>query len=45
MIKRAKLHNKDIHFEIIESGKLPFPNHSFDAVLIFAVLFILTISY
>ncbi|MFJ8526742.1 class I SAM-dependent methyltransferase [Bacillus sp. NPDC094106] len=38
MIKRAKLLNKDIHFEVIESGKIPFPDHSFDAVLLFAVL-------
>lgn len=38
MIKRAKIFNKDIYFEVIESGKIPFPDRSFDAVLLFAVL-------
>ncbi|MEH7462281.1 class I SAM-dependent methyltransferase [Bacillus thuringiensis] len=38
MIKRAKLQHSDIYFEVIESGKIPFQNHSFDAVLLFAVL-------
>jgi len=38
MIKRAKSHDSEIDFQVIQSGKLPFPNDSFDAVLLFAVL-------
>ncbi|WP_455931281.1 class I SAM-dependent methyltransferase [Priestia aryabhattai] len=38
MIKRAKSYDLEIDFQVIKSGKLPFPNDSFDAVLLFAVL-------
>jgi len=38
MIKRAKSNDSEIDFQVIQSGKLPFPNHSLDAVLLFAVL-------
>ncbi|MFE4114424.1 class I SAM-dependent methyltransferase [Priestia sp. YIM B13448] len=38
MIKRAKSHNSEIDFQVIQSGKLPFSNDSLDAVLLFAVL-------
>ncbi|MDF1996634.1 class I SAM-dependent methyltransferase [Peribacillus frigoritolerans] len=38
MIKRAKSNDSEIDFQAIQSGKLPFPNHSLDAVLLFAVL-------
>ncbi|WEA46136.1 class I SAM-dependent methyltransferase [Priestia aryabhattai] len=38
MIKRAKSHDSEIDFQVIQSGKLPFSNDSLDAVLLFAVL-------
>jgi len=38
MIKRAKSHESEIDFQVIQSGKLPFSNDSLDAVLLFAVL-------
>lgn len=39
MIKRAQSNgNGDINFSSITSGKLPFEEHTFDAVLLFAVL-------
>lgn len=38
MIKRAKPHDSEIDFQVIQSGKLPFSNDSLDAVLLFAVL-------
>lgn len=39
MIKRAQLNSKDdINFVVINSGKLPFEDNSYDAVLLFAVL-------
>ncbi|PED67952.1 class I SAM-dependent methyltransferase [Priestia megaterium] len=38
MIKRAKSNDSEIDFQVIQSGKLPFSNHSLDAVLLFAVL-------
>ncbi|MFJ8455596.1 class I SAM-dependent methyltransferase [Bacillus paramycoides] len=38
MIKRAKLNDMVIDFKVVKSGKLPFPDNFFDAVLLFAVL-------
>ncbi|MFP7737547.1 class I SAM-dependent methyltransferase [Priestia aryabhattai] len=38
MIKRAKSHDSEIDFQVIQSGKIPFSNDSLDAVLLFAVL-------
>ncbi|KYG30390.1 class I SAM-dependent methyltransferase [Priestia endophytica] len=38
MIKRAKSADSETNFQVIQSGKLPFPNNSLDVVLLFAVL-------
>jgi len=38
MIKRAELNNEDIKYSVIDSGKLPYADNSFDSVLLFAVL-------
>jgi ubiquinone/menaquinone biosynthesis C-methylase UbiE len=38
MIKRAKYKDSDIHFDVVNSGKLPYPDRFFDSVLLFAVL-------
>ncbi|WP_445486618.1 class I SAM-dependent methyltransferase [Niallia sp. 03133] len=38
MIKRAKSNESEINFQVVRSGSLPFPDNSFDAVLLFAVL-------
>ncbi|MGP7817887.1 class I SAM-dependent methyltransferase [Niallia sp. 01092] len=38
MIKRAKSNDSEIDFQVVQSGKLPFPDHTFDSVLLFAVL-------
>lgn len=38
MIKRAKSNDSEIDFQVVQSRKLPFPDHTFDSVLLFAVL-------
>ncbi|MED1093699.1 class I SAM-dependent methyltransferase [Bacillus paramycoides] len=38
MIKRAKSNDVVIDFNIVKSGKLPFPDNFFDSALLFAVL-------
>ncbi|SHF19722.1 Methyltransferase domain-containing protein [Seinonella peptonophila] len=38
MIKRAKSHGMPIQFDTVESGKIPFSDNFFDAVLLLAVL-------
>lgn len=38
MIKRALSNDPDIHFSIVNSGEIPFPDDSFDSVLLLAVL-------
>ncbi|QJX81021.1 methyltransferase domain-containing protein (plasmid) [Priestia megaterium] len=38
MVKRAVLNSEGINYQVISSGKLPYPDNFFDSVLLFAVL-------
>ncbi|MDU9693994.1 class I SAM-dependent methyltransferase [Priestia aryabhattai] len=38
MIKRAILNSEEINYQVVTSGKLPYPTNYFDSVLLFAVL-------